>query len=129
STCEGAPPCQRTTIRFAFAGKWGKPGRGGIPEAGSAPRPPTLGELAPCAKPSCCRRLAKAAIPMPLDAVRPKNWRRERRKAFSSSGFMFVYLTPRPPSLPARSSLGKGGAQLLACVGKRYINGGVYICE
>ena len=39
STCEGPPPCQRTTTRFALGAKWGRPGSPVSPLGRSAPAP------------------------------------------------------------------------------------------
>ena len=58
STCEGAPPCHRTTTRLALGAQCGRPGRGAVSEpAGAAP-----------ARPSCRRSVARAATPMPVGA-------------------------------------------------------------
>ena len=71
STCDGPPPCQRTTTRFAFGAKCGKPGSPDSPFGRSAPR---AGPFP--------RSDARAAIPTPL-AAEPNNWRRVTRAIFS----------------------------------------------
>ena len=73
STCDGPPPCQRTTTRFAFGAKCGRPGSPGSPFGRSAAAPRAA---------SCPSSDASAAMPTPL-AAEPKNWRRVTRATFS----------------------------------------------
>src|SRR5580765_6853276 len=82
STCDGPPPCQRTTTRRAFGAKCGKPGRADAalvlwPWLGFPPS-----------------REASAATPTPV-ADLPKNWRRVTRAMLSANGLAVGMRKPR----------------------------------
>ena len=73
STCDGPPPCHRTTTRFAFGAKCGSPGWPGSPFGRSESEPRAV---------SLPTSAASAAMPTPL-AAEPKSWRRVTRAIFS----------------------------------------------